>query len=127
MTETASRGPGGTPGGLGEFLLGAALVVGGGYLLLSQVTVTTGFWTWFGYDAFGLSLVPLLIGIGILFFNGKSLVGWALTLGGALIILLGIITHLTIFFRSTSLFNTLLILGGLVGGIGLVARSLRSH
>ncbi len=127
MTETASRGPGGTPGGLGEFLLGAALVVGGGYLLLSQVTVTTGFWTWFGYDAFGLSLVPLLIGIGILFFNGKSLVGWALTLGGALIILLGIITHLTIFFRPTSLFNTLLILGGLAGGIGLVARSLRSH
>ena len=127
MTETASRGPGGTPGGLGEFLLGTALVIGGGYLLLSQVTVTTGFWTWFGYDAFGLSLVPLLIGIGILFFNGKSLVGWALTLGGALIILLGIITHLTIFFRPTSLFNTLLILGGLAGGIGLVARSLRSH
>ena len=127
MTETASRGPGGTPGGLGEFVLGAALVVGGGYLLLTQVTVTTGFWTWFGYDAFGLSLVPLLIGIGILFFNGKSPVGWILTLAGALIILLGIITHLTIFFRPTSLFNTLLILGGLAGGIGLVARSLRSH
>jgi len=127
MTETASRGPGGTPGGLGEFLIGAALVVGGGYLLLNQVTVTTGFWTWFGYDAFGLSLIPLLIGIGILFFNGKSLVGWALTLAGALIILLGIITHLTIFFRPTSLFNTLLILGGLAGGIGLVARSLRAH
>ncbi len=33
-----SRGPGGTPGGMGTFLLGAALVVGGGYLLLDTLT-----------------------------------------------------------------------------------------
>ena len=119
-------GPGGTPGGMGGFLLGLALVVGGGYLLLNQVTVTTNFWSFYGYNAFGLSLIPLLLGIGLLFFNGKSIAGWFLTLAGALIILLGIITHLQIFFQPTSLFNTLLILGGLAAGLGLIARSLRS-
>jgi hypothetical protein len=31
-----------------------------------------------------------------------------------------------IYFRQTSLFNTLVILGLLFGGLGLVARSLRS-
>jgi len=125
-TETTSRGPGGTPGGTGQFLAGLALVVGGGYLVLSQVTVTSGIWQFFGYNAFGLSLFPLLIGIAILFFNGKSLLGWFLTLGGALIILVGVIANLQIFFRPTSLFNTLLMLGAFVAGIGLIARSLKA-
>ena len=119
-------GPGGTPGGTGQFLIGLAMVVGGGYLVTNQVTVTSGFWDLFGYNAFGLSLLPLLIGIAILFFNGKSLLGWGLTAGGALIIFLGILTHLNIFFRPTSLFNTLLMLVLLFGGIGLVARSLKA-
>ena len=126
MTEER-KGPGGTPGGSGEFLFGLALVVGAGYLVLNQVTVTTGFWRFYGYSAFGLSLIPLLLGIGILFFNGKSTIGWALTLGGALIIALGVITNLQVFFQPTSLFNTLLMLGGLAAGIGLIARALRSH
>lgn len=120
------KGPGGTPGGLGSFLAGLALVVGGGYLVLNQVTVTTSFWTVYGYNAFGLSLIPLLIGIAILFFNGKSIAGWFLTLAGVLVILLGVITHLQVFFQPTSLFNTLMMLGALAAGLGLIAKSLRS-
>lgn len=126
MTDT-QKGPGGTPGGLGEFLLGLGMVVGGGYLVLNQVSVSGGSWNFYGYNAFGLSLIPLLLGIGILFFNGKSLAGWFLAGAGILIIFLGVIANLQIFFRPTSLFNTLLMLGLLVAGVGLVARSLRSH
>lgn len=124
---TSTRGAGGTPGGLGEFLFGLGLVVGGGYLVLNQVSVGGGTWNFFGYNAFGLSLIPLLLGIGILFFNGKSVIGWVLTGAGAIIIVVGIIANLQIFFRPTSLFNTLLMLGLLAAGIGLVAKSLRSH
>ena len=120
------KGAGGTPGGLGEFFVGLAMAAGGGYLLLNQVTVSSGFWQLWGYNAFGLSLIPLLIGIGMVFFDGKSKLGWVLTTLGALIILLGIITNLTIFFRPTSLYNTLIILGLLAGGIGLIARSVRA-
>lgn len=120
------RGAGGTPGGVGTFLAGAAMVVAGGYLLLTRVTVTSGGWRFFGYDAFGLSLFPLLIGIGVLFFNGRSIGGWLLTGAGALIIVVGIIANLGVYFQATSLFDTLLILGLLAGGIGLVARALRA-
>ena len=128
MTDPVrATGPGGTPGGTSTFLGGLALVIGGGYLILNQVTITTGTWSFYGYNAFGLSLIPLLIGIGILFFSGRSAVGWFLTLGGALIILVGIIANLHIFFQPTSLFNTLLMLGALAGGLGLIARSLRSQ
>ena len=121
------RGAGGTPGGLGTFLAGSAMVVAGGYLLLTRVSVSSGLWMLWGYNAFGLSLVPLLIGIGMLFFDGRSLVGWALTAAGALIILVGIIANLHVYFMPTSLFDTLLILGLLAGGLGLVARSLRAQ
>ena len=49
-----------------------------------------------------------------------------LTAGGMLFILAGIIASLNIFFLPTSLFDTLVMLILLVGGLGLIARSLRS-
>ena len=119
------KGAGGTSGGVGTFLAGAAMVVAGGYLLLTRVSVTSGGWRFYGYNAFGLSLLPLLIGIGTLFYNGRSIAGWFLTGAGAVIILAGILSNLTIYFQTTSLFDTLVMLGLLAGGVGLVARSLR--
>ena len=121
------RGAGGTSGGMGLFLVGLGTAVAGGWLLTNQVTVTSGFWQWGGYNTFGLSLIPLIVGIGFLFFNGRSIVGWLLTFCGAIIILAGIITNLEIYFRPTSLFNTVMMLILLAGGIGLVARSLKAR
>jgi hypothetical protein len=108
------------------FLAGAAMVVAGGYLFLTHVTVTSGGgWHWYGYNAFGLSLLPLLVGIGIIFYDGSSLLGWALTAAGALIIVVGILANLRVYFRPTSLFDTIMILGLNAGGIGLIVRSIR--
>jgi hypothetical protein len=124
---TQRLGAGGTPGGIGEFLVGLVMAVGGGYLLTNQVTVTGGFGSLWGYNSFGLSLVPLLFGIGLLFFNGRSILGWLLLIAGLVIIFAGILMNLHIYFQPTSLFNTLIMLVLLVGGIGLLARSLRAH
>ena len=120
------KGAGGTPGGVWTFLAGLAMVVVGGYLLLNQVTVHSGFWSWFGGNTFGLTLLPLLIGIGFLFFDGRSAVGWVLTALGALIIVAGIIANLQIYFQPTSLYNTLIMLALVAGGLGLIVRSLRA-
>lgn len=121
------RGAGGTPGGLGEFLLGLGLIVVGGYLFMQQVVVSSGHWTLWGYDAFGLSLVPFLIGLGVVFYNGKSVLGWFLVSAGILIILAGIIANLRVYFAATSLYNTLAMLGMIAIGVGLVARSVREQ
>jgi hypothetical protein len=126
------RGAGGTPGGIGTFFLGLALVVVGGYLVLNQVQVTssnTFFGLWHGNRAagFGLTMLPLLIGIGTLFFDGKSKVGWVLSIGGALTMLAAILTSLSIYWAPTSLFNTLIMFGLLAAGVGLVLRSLRPY
>jgi uncharacterized membrane protein HdeD (DUF308 family) len=67
-----------------------------------------------------------LFGVGLLFWNSRSWAGWILTLAGALFIFAGIIANLHIYFQPTSLFNTLIMLILLVGGLGLIARSMRS-
>ena len=118
---------GGTPGGLGHFLLGFAMACVGGYLLTNQVMVGSGYWSFYGGNTFGITLLPMLIGIGLLFFSGRSVIGWLLTGGGALFILAGVIANLHVYFRPTTLFNTIVMLVLLAGGIGLIARALRPH
>src|SRR5713226_6040377 len=93
-----ARGAGGTPGGIGTFFAGLLL-----------------------------TMLPLLIGVGVLFFDGKSKLGWILTAGGLLTILAAVLMSLSIHWEPTSLFNTLLMFGLLAAGVGLVARSLRPY
>ncbi len=118
---------GGTPGGTRTFLLGLIMAIAGGYLLFNQVQVHGGYWNWSGLGgsgrSFGISLLPLLFGIGILFVNGKSFAGRFLTFGGALVIIVGIVANLDIHFQQTSLWNTVLMLVLVVGGVGLIVRS----
>jgi hypothetical protein len=125
-SSSESRGAGGTPGGTGQFIVGLVMVVAGGYLILNQVQVTTSSWRFGQYGGFGLTLLPLLAGIGILFYSGKSVIGWLLTIAGTAIILASILMNMDIYFRQTTLFNTIVMLGLLFGGLGILARSLRS-
>ena len=127
MAERRMSDVGGTPGGLGHFVLGFAMTCVGGYLLSNQVTVAGSYWNFYGGNTFGITLLPMLIGIGILFWGGRNAIGWLLTAAGALFILAGVIANLHIYFQPTSLFNTLVMLILLVGGLGLIGRALRSH
>src|SRR6266436_4167224 len=103
-------------------------------LLTNQVVVTSDFFASgfmvpvvnYHMNSFGLSLVPFIIGIGFIFFDGKSVAGWLLTIASLVIILAGILMSLHIFFRPTSLFNTLTMLVLLFGGLGLIVRSLKA-
>ncbi len=112
---------------LGTLLLGFVLAVAGGYLLTNQVQVGAGPFgglAWFGPTSFGLLLIPLLLGVGLLCFNAKLLIGRLLVAGGAVILLASVLNTLRITFLPTSLFNTLLMLGLLVAGLGLMARAI---
>lgn len=134
--ETQNRivGAGGTPGGIGIFLLGFVLACAGAWLLTNQVTVTSEYFSSgfmlpvvnYRMNSFGLSLVPFILGIGFIFFNGKSVAGWLLTIASLVMILAGILISLHIYFQATSLFNTLTMLVLLFGGLGLILRSLKA-
>lgn len=133
-TQKNVLGAGGTPGGIGIFLLGFAMACAGGWLLTNQVVVSSGFFASgfmvpvinYHMNTFGLSLVPFIFGVGFLFFNGKSVAGWLLTLAGLVIIMAGILFSLQIYFQPTTLFNTLVMLVLLFGGLGLIIRSLKA-
>jgi len=127
MTDRRFSDVGGTSGGLGHFLLGFAMSCVGGYLLTHQVSVVGSYWNFYGTNTLGITLLPMLIGVGLLFWNGRSVLGWLLTVAGGLFIFAGIIANLHLYFQPTSLFNTLVMLVLLVGGLGLIARSMRSH
>jgi hypothetical protein len=99
----------------------------GGYLLANQVTVFGSYWNFYGANSFGITLIPLLFGVGILFFKGRSTVGWVLTVAGALFIFAGVIANMHIYFQPATLFHTLVMLVVLVGGLGLIARSILPH
>ena len=134
MSEyTKLRGAGGTSGGIGEFICGLAMMAIGGYMLANNIVVHSGFWAWkmmFGgvqITAFGATLIPLCFGIFWLFFNGQSWVGWALTLGSLLCIFVGVLMTLDVHFKTVPIYVLIIMLVLLIGGLGLVARSLKEH
>jgi hypothetical protein len=127
-------GAGGTPGGIGPFFGGVGLCGLGMYLLFSRVVVQSGHWfsgafgSGFGQGAsVGMTLLPFAIGLGVVFFNGKSKLGWALAAGGLLLLTIEIVTSLRIHVRPTPLLAILGMIGLIGGGMGLIVRSLKSQ
>src|SRR6266511_62820 len=127
MADRSYSDVGGTSGGLGHVLIGFIMACLGGYRLANHVSVVGSYWGFYGGSTFGITLIPMLFGIAMLFWNGRSVIGWLLTVGGALFILAGVIANLHIYFQPTSLFNTLVMLILLVDGLGLIARSVQPH
>lgn len=125
------RGAGGTPGGISSFFIGVFMMAAGGWLITNQVTVSGAgfslFGTRFGGSSFGLTMLPLLAGIVLLFMNAKSVLAWLVTGAGVVMILAAILMNMRIFWAPTSLFNTIVMWGLLAGGLGLVFRSLRAY
>ena len=124
-------GAGGTPGGLRHFVTGTGLSVLGLYLLFSRVVVSAGIWHgWFGAQlgpgvSIGAVAVLFIAGVGALFFDGKSKLGWLGLAGSLLLLTFEILTSLQIHFLPTSLPVLLVILTVLAAGLGLIARGLR--
>ena len=98
-------------------------------MVFDRVTVHTSFWRFFGsaQASFGITLMPLLLGVAALAFNGRSLLGWLLAAGGILFILAGVLMNLDIYFQPTSLWATIIMFALIAAGMGLFAKSLRAH
>jgi hypothetical protein len=127
------NGAGGTSGGTGKFLLGLMMMCGGFYLLLNGIAVTSnfGFGTrLFGYgSSFGMTsgmvMIPLMIGVGMVFYNAKNLLGWLLALGSLTALIVGVISSVQFNLRSMTAFELIVILVLAIGGLGLFLASLR--
>lgn len=128
--ESPPRGAGGTRGGVGAFLLGAAMTIAGGYLLLTSLHVVNGFGGGlFGLGGFrvtgGMIMILFIIGIGIVFYDSSKWYGWALAAGSLLALVVGAIASVRFAFDGMSAFDLIVVLILLFGGIGLVLRSVK--
>ena len=124
LGSRAGSGDGG-PGGL----VGLLMLAGGGYLLMQNIVV--GSFGLFGYPLYnawgmqltsGYALIPLIFGIGTLFYGWRTL-GWTLTIASAAAIFFGVLAEMRITFRTMSLFELVVILTLVAGGAGLMLRA----
>ena len=132
QTPKRSIGAGGSPGGLAPFLLGIAMSIAGGYLLLNALQVLHGFGGGlFAIGNFnvtgGMILIPFIIGTGIIFYDSSKWYGWALAAGSLLALIVGAIASVRFSFAGMSAFDLIVILVLFFGGIGLVLRSVKDQ
>jgi hypothetical protein len=130
--EKVMRGAGGTDGGIGRFFIGLIMMTAGGYLFLQSIQVSIGFGSGYHYFNFwgigitsGMVLVPFLFGVGMIFYNGRSIIGWLLTGASLVMLTFGVIAQSHFHLQRMTAFELLTILVLLVGGIGLFLSSLR--
>ena len=108
------------------FFVGLVMTVVGGYLFMQNVEVyapSIFSFRLLGRDMDGLIFVPLIASIIFLFYSynvvSKICCGLSLVL-----IIANVIMNLHLYWRSTSLFATLIIFVLLFGGIALLAKTL---
>ncbi|MEO0469508.1 MAG: hypothetical protein AAF206_07810 [Bacteroidota bacterium] len=125
-------GAGGTKGGTGRFLLGLIMTIGGGYLLLNAINVSNHF-AW-GHSLYrigsigitsGMIMIPFILGIGMVFYSAKNVLGWLLAGGSFVAMIFGVISSVHFSFERMTAFELILILVLFVGGIGLLLNSLK--
>jgi len=109
------------------FVLGI-LCLGGGLFLIGQAVTVSSVTLWGGLNIGGVSLpsgiilLPLLIGIGMLFYNHKGRL-WKYVVGLAVVfILLAVILSIRITVNRIPLFNFVLMFGLTVAGIAMLLR-----
>ncbi|WP_373498078.1 hypothetical protein [Desulfococcus sp.] len=127
------RGAGGTSGGIGKFFIGMAMMIGGGYLFLDAVRITHHLhlgYAVFSFGAFrlttGMTLIPLIFGVGMIFYNAGNPLGWILSAATLIMLLLGVLSTIQFRIRGMSAFELIMILALFAGGAGLFLNSLKN-
>lgn len=130
------KGAGGTSGGLGQFFIGFIMMCGGFYLLLNSIKVSSSFGMGMGLYSFrmfgsamsitsGMVMIPFIFGVGMIFYNGRNILGWLLAAGSIAALIFGVISSIHFRMAHMSAFDLSVILVLSMGGLGLFLRSLK--
>lgn len=126
-------GAGGTGGGTNRFIVGSIMFIGGLYLLLQSIHVHFhspfhhSIYNYQGVDiTSGYVMIPLIFGIGMIFYNASNLLGWIIFGASLIILIFGVITSTQFVLRRMTAFELIVILTLLVGGLGLFLSALRN-
>lgn len=117
--------------GLAEFIIGLAMLVVGLYLFTQRVSVSSNFFSsgvYYGSISIptGAVFIPFIIGIIMVFAKPESFVSKLVAGLGVLFILVSVIMSVRIQLQTISLYEWILYLVSIFGGLGLLARVLFS-
>ena len=112
-----------------QFFIGFLLFGGGIYWMLNSFTVSSswggGYWSLFGMRMpMGVMLIPLLVGIGLLFFCDKKVIGGCVAALGLLVIVISLLTSIEFHAVRSSLYVYVLMFGMIAAGAGLLIKTL---
>ena len=107
--------------------VGFGLLLLGCFLVLNHVQVGSGFMAWFGFHAagFGLTIIPLMLGIGILLYDYKNRLGWIVTIASLALIFFAVLSQLVMTFPSISLLGLVIMFLPFAAGGALIARGFK--
>lgn len=119
---------------LARLVVGLGMMMAGVYWFLKSVYVHQGFGfrhnnMFYDYNSpfygsgmssvTGWVVLPLLLGIGMLFYNPKSAWGWLIAASSMVILVISTVTSVNFSFRSMSAFDFLTMIVLIFGGAGL--------
>jgi hypothetical protein len=71
-------------------------------------------------------MIPLVIGVGMLFYDGKNIIGWVLSCGSLMAMIAGVIASIRFRMVGLSAFDLITMLVLIAGGTGILLSSLRN-
>ena len=128
------RGAGGSQGGEWQFLIGIVMMIAGFYLLFNAIGIETRFglgMRLYGIGGVGITsgmlMIPFIGGIVSIFYKASNPIGWLLSAGSLIAMVVGVLANSQFSFRAMSAFDLILILVLAFGGLGLFLKSLRHN
>ena len=112
-----------------QLCIGFGLLLLGCFLVMNHVQVGTGFMSFFGFHAmgFGLTIIPLLLGIGILFYDYKNRFGWIITIASLALIFFAVLSQIVMTFPTMSLLGMVIMFLPFAAGGALIARGFQKR
>ena len=128
------RGAGGSQGGEWQFLIGIVMMIAGFYLLFNSITIDSRFglgMRLYGVGGLGITsgmlMIPFIAGVVFIFYNAKNPIGWLLSIGSLVALIVGVLANSQFSFRGMSAFDLIVILVLSFGGLGLFLCSLKHN
>lgn len=128
------RGAGGNEGGEWQFLIGIVMMIAGFYLLFNSIVIDSRFglgMRLYGIGGLGITsgmlMIPFIAGVIFIFYSARNPIGWLLSIGSLVALIVGVLANSQFSFRGMSAFDLIVILVLSFGGLGLFLRSLKHN
>lgn len=110
-----------------QVLGGFALLAVGVLMVMNHIKIGTGMFHVLGIGGGGAGflILPIIVGIGFMFYDYKNKLGWLLAGGGFVVLLFVLLSQLTMYFAHISMLGFILMFLPLAIGGAMIAKGMK--